>query len=532
MQLPEKTNNSLARLKIAIATVIVLCIVASVVVLVGVGLYRNRFSLAQPLEPGIDIPVITLLPVGGPADTSVTIYGQGWPRGSTVLIYTVAPDETSLPDFATAGAVADNQGHFTVTLDLSTRSSWEGVDLVKIIARTPDSDIVTQAFFRLTESIETSLTPTGPRDTPPEPTATVVIQQPPPESGLALALATATTDVNVRSGPGTNYPVLGVLRARQSAEITGLSPNYSWWQIEFADVTEGRAWVSTQFVATQQTTNIPIVPPPALSPAPPTTIPTSEPVVINDWRGEYYDNPNLGGSPVLIRNDAVVLFGWGPDSPGPGVPADNFSARWTRDLHFSAGAYRFEVLVDDGARLWIDDELVLDRWRTGPPESYTAEVTLAEGTHRVRLEYFEYIYDAQIHLTWEHVAEASVSEWQAEYFDNPNVEGAPVLVRNEAEIDHNWGAGSPGSGVPADNFSARWLRQVNLFDGVYEMRVTVDDGVRVWIDDVPIIDSWHDGDLRLVASESIVGAGLHWLRVEYYERGGSARLQADWHRTD
>jgi hypothetical protein len=73
---------------------------------------------------------------------------------------------------------------------------------------------------------------------------------------------------------------------------------------------------------------------------------------------------------------------------------------------------------------------------------------------------------------------------------------------------------------------------VNLFDGVYEMRVTVDDGVRVWVDDVPIIDSWHDGDLRLVASESIVGAGLHWLRVEYYERGGSARLQADWHRTD
>lgn len=301
-----------------------------------------------------------------------------------------------------------------MTISPSAEARWEEADLVKIITRTSSGEATTQAFFRLTDEASGPAAipsrPGGPTDAPPAPTATatVGVQQSPPEPGTALA--TATTDVIVRSGPSTNYPILGVLRAGQRAEVTGLSPNHSWWQIKFAGLAEGRAWISAQFVATQQTANIPIVQPPAPPPASPTSTPTPEADIITEWRGEYYNNPNLEGSPVLIRNDEAVLFGWGPDSPGSDVPADNFSARWTRDLHFSAGTYRFEVLVDDGARLWIDERLVIDRWRTGPPETYSAEVTLSEGPHRVRLEYFEYIYDAQVHLKWEHVGEASFSD--------------------------------------------------------------------------------------------------------------------------
>ena len=60
-------------------------------------------------------------------------------------------------------------------------------------------------------------------------------------------------------------------------------------------------------------------------------------------------------------------------------------------------------MVDDGARLWVDDELVIDHWRTGVPKGYTGEIALDEGLHHLRLEYFEFRYGAQVHLSWEQV---------------------------------------------------------------------------------------------------------------------------------
>jgi hypothetical protein len=427
---------------------------------------------------------------------------------------------------------------------------WEQAGLVRVIARTQTGEITTQAFFELTgepatatlsplttpTDTTTASSPTPPTDTVPGPTSP---GQPSPSPEPVEARAIATADVNVRTGPGTNYAVLGVMRTGQSARVTGIAPDGNWWQIEFSGVANGRGWISAQFVAAQQIANVPLVQPPALpataTPLPPTSTATPAPPVITEWRGEYFDNPNLSGPPVLVRNDPAVRFSWGPNSPGPGVPADNFSARWIRDIHFSAGTYRFKVLVDDGARLWVDDHLIIDRWRTGPPESFYGEITLSEGTHRVRLEYFEYIYDAQVHLEWERIGESEGSlpdfpEWRAEYFDNRNVEGVPVLVRNESRIAHNWGSGSPNPAVPADNFSARWLRQVELPSGTYGMRVTVDDGVRVWINDVLFIDSWQSGEARTVETEGHLGSGRHWLRVEYFERTGQALINVEWFR--
>ena len=524
-------NRSPTSFRIIVAAVVGFCSVAFLALLLLGALYWSRTSIAQQTEPGSITPIITLDPLSGPLNTPVTIHGQGWKPGSTVLLYTVAPEQTSVPGFATANATVDSEGRFTVTLTLLPEPQWEDSSLVKIIARTPDGAVTTQALFSLIEvavqPTDTAPPPVEPTSTPPEPTTTPpsVVQQPPPE--LETALATATTDVNIRGGPGTDYPILGILRAGQNAEVTGLNPGGGWWQIKFAGLAAGRGWVSAQFVIVQETANVPLVQPSAPPAAPP------PPPPITEWRGEYYNNPTLSGAPVLVRNDSAVGFGWGPDSPGPGVPADTFSARWTRDWYFSAGVYRFQVSVDDGARLWIDDHLIIDRWRTGPPETYSGDMALSEGMHRVRVEYFEYIYDAQIHLKWERLDEEasfSISDWRAEYFNNPNLEGVPVLVRNEAEIEHNWGFGSPGSIIPADNFSARWLRQVDIPAGVYAMRITADDGVRVWVDDVPVIDSWHNSEARTIESEGYISAGRHWLRIEYYERGGNAQLEVEWYR--
>jgi hypothetical protein len=253
-----------------------------------------------------------------------------------------------------------------------------------------------------------------------------------------------------------------------------------------------------------------------------------EPVVgYPDWRGEYFDNPGLNGAPVLVRNDVNIDFYW-PESPGPGVPADNFSVRWTRTLYLPGGTYGFSLVVDDGARLWVDDQLVIDGWRSGPPKPYTAGLGLAEGNHTLRLEYFEFRYVAQVHLTIS--AAEDGGDWEADYFDNRKLEDDPVLERDDNFINFNWGTGSPGPGVPADNFSARWKRDVHFDGGTYLFSAWVDDGVRIYVDGTLVLESWEVGRFRLREAEHYISGGRHRVTVEYFENTGDARIEVGWER--
>ena len=64
-----------------------------------------------------------------------------------------------------------------------------------------------------------------------------------------------------------------------------------------------------------------------------------------------------------MRNDVAVDFDWGEASPAPGqVPADGFSARWTRTLPFVEGPYRFSVTANDGAHVLVDNQVLIEAW--------------------------------------------------------------------------------------------------------------------------------------------------------------------------
>jgi uncharacterized protein YraI len=95
---------------------------------------------------------------------------------------------------------------------------------------------------------------------------------PPPAEGAPTA--TSTTYINARTGPGLNYPVLGVGAPGATAEITGKSADGQWWQIKVSPTISAneRAWVSGAYVVTQNTENVPVVdapePPPAVTPPP------------------------------------------------------------------------------------------------------------------------------------------------------------------------------------------------------------------------------------------------------------------------
>jgi sugar lactone lactonase YvrE len=127
-------------------------------------------------------------------------------------------------------------------------------------------------------------------------------------------------------------------------------------------------------------------------------------VPVERWRGEYFNNRTFSGTPVMIRDDGQgsINFGWGLESPstGCGVNADNFSVRWTRELPFQGGLYRFSAFSDDGVRVYIDGELKLDKWFDQGETRYDFDVAISPGRHLLRMEYYENAGGAAARLFW------------------------------------------------------------------------------------------------------------------------------------
>jgi len=219
----------------------------------------------------------------------------------------------------------------------------------------------------------------------------IVVVVPTPAAGVPSAAVVCRVDI--LTGPGEGYERIGVLEEGQTAEVTGVSQEGNWWVIKVAQADTTQGWVSAKCLAVEGGESAAVVPPP------PTPVPTPPPpVAITGWKGEYFNNRELQGAPVLVRDDAEIKFDWGTGSPGPEVPPDNFSARWTISRDLPAGTYRFNIWVDDGVRMWIDDVLIIDGWTEGATRNYVADVNLAAGIHNGRVEYFEAVANAMITL--------------------------------------------------------------------------------------------------------------------------------------
>ena len=120
-------------------------------------------------------------------------------------------------------------------------------------------------------------------------------------------------------------------------------------------------------------------------------------------KAEYFNNINLSGSPVLTRNDLLIDFDYGNNSPAQVVNIDNFSARWTGKLLApETGNYRFHTRSDDGVRLWINGRLMIDNWTYhGPVVDTSLAIKLTRGQrYDIKLEYYEGGGSALISLMW------------------------------------------------------------------------------------------------------------------------------------
>lgn len=127
-------------------------------------------------------------------------------------------------------------------------------------------------------------------------------------------------------------------------------------------------------------------------------------------------------------------------------------------------------------------------------------------------------------------ARAADDAWTASYWNNMTLSGAPVTTRSESKINGHWvGSTSPIPGVVnMDRFSVRWTRSVAFSAGTYVFRATSDDGIRVWVDDVLIINQWNDHPVQNAVVPLDMTAGDHALKVEYYENRGDAIVNLVW----
>jgi len=119
-------------------------------------------------------------------------------------------------------------------------------------------------------------------------------------------------------------------------------------------------------------------------------------------KGEYFDNMNLAGKPVVTRIDSMIDFTYGRRSPAPGLPEDRFSTRWTGKIIPRDTIFHIGTSTDDGSRLWVNGKLLIDDWIEHGEKPISAEFTLLPGQeYEIVLEHFDNSLGADARLTWD-----------------------------------------------------------------------------------------------------------------------------------
>jgi len=116
------------------------------------------------------------------------------------------------------------------------------------------------------------------------------------------------------------------------------------------------------------------------------------------WRGDYYPTHTFEGAPIL-RRDADIDFSWGRKPPLERISADLFSMRWDTCMVLrEATQVHFLLTSDDGSKLFLDGETVIDLWEAKGKAKLDKAVELEAGVHHLRLDYFERRGSAQVVL--------------------------------------------------------------------------------------------------------------------------------------
>ena len=117
---------------------------------------------------------------------------------------------------------------------------------------------------------------------------------------------------------------------------------------------------------------------------------------------------------------------------------------------------------------------------------------------------------------------------KGQYYQGQNL-NTLVLTRTDPQINFNWG-GAPDPAIPEDNFSVRWSGEVEAaFTETYTFYTNSDDGVRLWINGMQVVNNWTDhGNTENSGNVNLVAGQIYSVRMEHYDSSGAAVAQLRW----
>ena len=124
----------------------------------------------------------------------------------------------------------------------------------------------------------------------------------------------------------------------------------------------------------------------------------------NGLRGEYWTNQDktFTGAPTVTRTDPQVNFNWGTGAPATGISSDNFTVRWAGTVQPAVSeTYTFYTTTNDGVRLWINNQLLIDKWINQATTEWSSTIALTAGQqYSVNMEYFDNTGGSEASLRW------------------------------------------------------------------------------------------------------------------------------------
>jgi hypothetical protein len=276
----------------------------------------------------------------------------------------------------------------------------------------------------------------------------------------------------------------------------------------------------------------------------------------NGLKAEYFTGtatPEFPAAATLTKLDKSINFNWGSGSPAPAISNDNFKVRWTGKMRpLTDDNYTIYVTAGDGVRLWINNTELISKWNGNPVTTYTATISLQKNTdYDIKLEYFSAASAASCILQWSAAgicrqvipssqlfapAAACIGSGKglrAEYFSNTPVAApfpaTPTVTVTVPQVNFTWAAGSP-AGISENLFKARFTGSITTTDeGTYTFYVTADDGIRLWVNNQLLVDSWIDqGTTEYQGTINLAACTDYPVKIEYYENGGDAVCKFEW----
>jgi uncharacterized protein (DUF1800 family) len=189
-------------------------------------------------------------------------------------------------------------------------------------------------------------------------------------------------------------------------------------------------------------------------------------------RAEYFNNVNQATPFAVVRTDANIDFNFGGGGPGSGLPADGFSIRWTGLVEAPAtDLYTFSTTSDDGVRLFINGQAVIDNWTDHTVTTNDSQpVKLVAGQkYDLRLDYYDRTGPAQIRLQWRRSRQTAQTVPQTAFSPSPFPSEAPV---------------PPNTALTATSTdAARFLTQATFGPTPEDIVYVMNKGYSAWIDE-------------------------------------------------